>query len=95
MFIARDMDGTDISYVACTNEYEYEHNGRSVQKHISDAVRAWHAAEMIIRVRRRRKQGELWAALPHLDISPKRVGGQGRAQRSGEPARDRQRRRCR
>ena len=41
MFIARDMDDTDISYVACTNEYEYEHNGRSVQKHISDAVRAW------------------------------------------------------
>ena len=28
MFIARDMDDTDVSYVACTNEYEYEHNGR-------------------------------------------------------------------
>ena len=32
-------------------------------------------------MRRRRKQGELWAALPHLDISPKRVGGQGRLRR--------------
>ena len=75
------MTETDAPYVPSPYRFYIEHCRRIIQNRVPDAIRHMHQHEMIIRVRRRPKQGRWWRAIDQADLNAKAIGGQGRLKR--------------